>query len=52
MIYDGGHFPPVKPWDLSSPWGAELRVNHFHTLRRAWYGMLSERERALADSWS
>ncbi len=45
------HFHGPKPWEVSRPWPEELRINNFHALRRIWYGMLSEKERALADSW-
>lgn len=46
------HFHGPKPWEISRPWpGEELRINCFPDMRRHWYGMLSQKERALADSW-
>ena len=46
------HFHGPKPWQVNRPWpGDELRINCFQEMRRRWYGMLSQKERALADSW-
>ena len=46
------HFHGPKPWEVSKPWpGDELRINCFNEMRRRWYGLLSQKERALAESW-
>ncbi|MDE6734545.1 MAG: glycosyl transferase [Desulfovibrio sp.] len=46
------HFHGPKPWEVSKPWpGDELRINCFMEMRRRWYDLLSQKERALADSW-
>ncbi|WP_165065408.1 glycosyltransferase [Desulfovibrio sp. ZJ200] len=45
------HFHGPKPWDLTSAWGRELRINHFEALRRVWLGYLRPEERALVESW-
>ncbi|MDE5879536.1 MAG: glycosyl transferase [Desulfovibrio sp.] len=46
------HFHGPKPWEGRVKWpGEELRINHYQEMSRRWYGMLSQKERALADSW-
>lgn len=45
------HFHGPKPWDLSSAWGRELRINHFEALRRVWLEYLRPQELVLVESW-
>lgn len=46
------HFHGPKAWEVTRPWpGDELRINHFAEMRRRWYGLLTAKERTLADSW-
>ncbi len=45
------HFHGPKPWDLHTPWTEDLRINQFMEMRELWYAYLSQKERALCQSW-